>query len=63
MKIREAAELLGVSPSTLRNWGREGKMPTHRHPINGYRLYRRKDLERLLSKVAKSAKRKKATAS
>jgi excisionase family DNA binding protein len=44
--IGEAAQLLGVSEGTLRNWGRQGKIRTHRHPINQYRLYRRADLLR-----------------
>ena len=48
MRIQEAAAFLGVSPNTLRNWGREEKVPEFRHPVNNYRLYRRSDLERLL---------------
>jgi excisionase family DNA binding protein len=39
LTIGEAAEYLGVSPSTLRNWDRSGKLKAARHPINGYRLY------------------------
>lgn len=49
MTIRDAAEYLGVSPSTLRNWDRTGKVKTIRHPVNNYRLYRTKDLDVLLS--------------
>ncbi len=60
LTIRQAAEFLAVSPNTLRNWGREGKVEMHRHPINGYRLFRREDLESLLeaaaTKVAPSSK-------
>ena len=26
LRIKEAAEYLGVSPNTLRNWGRDGKI-------------------------------------
>jgi len=47
----EAAALLGVSPGTLRNWGRAGKIREHRHPVNGYRLFLRGDLEALLAAV------------
>jgi len=57
LRIKEAADLLGVSQGTLRNWGRDGKIATHRHPINGYRLYKKTDLETLLKKTARSAKR------
>jgi len=38
LRIKEAAEYLGVSPNTLRNWGRSGKLAERRHPINDYRL-------------------------
>lgn len=45
--IKEAAEYLGVAEVTLRRWDEAGKFTATRHPINGYRLYRVKDLERL----------------
>jgi excisionase family DNA binding protein len=48
MRIAQAAEYLGVSPNTLRNWERAGKIPAHRHPVNGYRLFRQQDLDALL---------------
>ena len=48
LRIREAAEYLGVSPNTLRNWGCSGKIPERRHPVNNYRLYRQQDLDKLL---------------
>ena len=47
----KTARFIGVSEGTLRNWGREGKIRTHRHPINGYRLYRKADLDALLTAV------------
>jgi len=51
LKIRQAAEFLGVSPNTLRNWGKENKIPEFRHPLNNYRLYRRSDLEGVLRRI------------
>ena len=54
LRIRDAAEFLGVSQATLRNWGRDGRIATHRNPVNGYRLYRKSDLESLLKKVERS---------
>lgn len=54
LRVTEAAALLGVSPGTLRNWGRAGRIPERRHPVNGYRLYRRIELERLLDAAAKA---------
>jgi DNA (cytosine-5)-methyltransferase 1 len=48
LTVAQAAHVLGVSTSTLRNWDRQGKLCALRHPINTYRLYRRADLDRLL---------------
>ena len=55
LKIKDAAAFVGVSPSTLRNWEKWGKLKAHRNPVNHYRLYRRKDLEELLHKISSSA--------
>lgn len=48
LTVSEAASVVGVSASTLRNWDRAGKLDAVRHPVNAYRLYRRSDLEGLL---------------
>jgi DNA (cytosine-5)-methyltransferase 1 len=53
LRIKEAAEYLGVSPNTLRNWGRDGKITDYRHPMNNYRLYKKSDLTRLLRQTEK----------
>jgi excisionase family DNA binding protein len=53
LRIKEAAEYLGVSPNTLRNWGAAGKVAEHRHPVNNYRLYKKTDLDELLRKAGK----------
>ena len=53
LRIKEAAEYLGVSANTLRNWGRDGKITEHRHPMNNYRLYKKDDLTRLLLLTSK----------
>lgn len=51
LTVADAADFLGVSRSTLRNWDREGKLQAVRHPINNYRLYRKQDLQSLLEKI------------
>jgi DNA-binding transcriptional MerR regulator len=51
LHVKQAAALLGVAPNTVRNWGREGKLPEFRHPMNNYRLYRREDLVRILRRL------------
>ena len=53
VKVAEAAEILGVSQNTVRAWTGNGKLRSHRNPANGYRLFRRIDLQKFLAKVAK----------
>ncbi|XZE56637.1 MerR family transcriptional regulator [Planctomycetaceae bacterium SH139] len=48
LRVSEAAEYLGVSPNTLRNWENAGKIVAHRHPVNGYRLFKQEELDVLL---------------
>ena len=59
LRISQAAEYLGVSPNTLRNWENAGKLVAHRHPVNKYRLFRRADLDALLRKVREPDRKKK----
>jgi excisionase family DNA binding protein len=51
LTVGQAAALLGVTAATLRNWDRAGKLKARRHPINGYRLYAKSDIERLLTEI------------
>jgi MerR family copper efflux transcriptional regulator len=51
LRISEAAEYLGVSPNTLRNWENAGKIAAHRHPVNGYRLFKKEDLDAVLGRL------------
>jgi len=55
LRISEAAQHLGVSPNTLRNWVNAGKVAAIRHPVNDYRLFKRKDLDALLKQVAEAS--------
>ena len=56
VKTAEAAVILGVAQNTLRAWAEEGKIPMHRNPANGYRLFRRDDLENFLQQAAQPVK-------
>ena len=58
LRISDAADYLGVSPNTLRNWERAGKIVAHRHPMNSYRLFRREDLDALLRLVDRPPRRR-----
>jgi excisionase family DNA binding protein len=44
LSLTEAAELLGVHPTTLRMWADKGDLPTHRTP-GKHRRFRRADIE------------------
>ena len=61
LRISAAAEYLGVSPNTLRNWENARKIVAHRHPVNGYRLFKQRDLDDLLEQVQQPDKEKTAT--
>lgn len=49
--IGEAASILGVSEMTLRRWDKAGKFCPHRHPVNGYRVYRLSDVLKLRKRI------------
>lgn len=49
--IKEAAEILGVTPLTLRNWDKSGKFKAGRHPMNNYRIYKLSDLREVIDDI------------
>jgi DNA-binding transcriptional MerR regulator len=59
--IKEAAEILGVSPLTLRNWDRSGKFKAQRHPMNNYRVYRLSSLEKIIEDIESGTNRTNAS--
>ena len=56
LTVKEAAEFLGVSKNTVRNWAASGKLQSFRHPINNYRLFDRDDLSRILDEIRRPAR-------
>jgi len=44
LSLSEVAELLGVHPSTVRNWADRGRLPVHRTQ-GGHRRFRRSELD------------------
>jgi excisionase family DNA binding protein len=48
LTIREVAELLRVSPLTIKRWGKAGKLPAIRINSRGDRRYRKEIVLRLL---------------
>lgn len=52
VRISAAATTLGVTTQTVRNWAESGRLQCVRHPVNGYRLFDRLELERLLASTS-----------
>lgn len=59
--IKQASSILDVSPLTLRNWDKNGKMKAHRHPMNNYRVYKIEDLEKVINEIETNAGLRKST--
>ena len=53
VQTAKAAEILGVSQNTLRKWAELGEILMHRNPANGYRLFKKADLDSFLKKTSK----------
>jgi len=56
LTVKEAAQYLGISPNTVRNWGAAGSIPEYRHPVNNYRLFRLADLKKLKRDIERPRK-------
>jgi excisionase family DNA binding protein len=51
LRIREAAEMLGVNPETLRRWDRDGRLPAIKISKRGDRRYKRENIEKFIKKI------------
>ena len=51
LSIKQAASVIGVTPLTLRNWDKAGKLCSYRNPINNYRYYRLDQIETFLRQM------------
>lgn len=60
LMVQEVANLLGVTPLTIRNWDARGKLTAYRSPINNYRMYKVEDVEALIRGIETSRERPKA---
>ena len=54
LTVKEVAQLLGITPLTVRNWDKKGVLQAYRNPINNYRLYRVEDVEELMKRIETS---------
>ncbi len=57
--IKVASEMLGVTPLTLRNWDKAGKLVAYRHPLNNYRMYKRGQIDEIVDKLGRRRDTKK----
>ncbi|MGK4568120.1 DNA methyltransferase [Flavobacterium sp. 3HN19-14] len=51
LTVKQAADILSVSPETLRRWDNSGKFKSLRHPINNYRAYSEEQLQNLVEEM------------
>ncbi|MEK7579599.1 MAG: helix-turn-helix domain-containing protein [Patescibacteria group bacterium] len=54
LNVKQVAKILGVTPLTIRNWDKRGKLQAYRNPINNYRVYKIGDVEKLLEEIDES---------
>lgn len=51
LKIREATEMLGINPETLRRWDNQGRLQAVRIGKRKDRRYKLEDLQKIESKI------------
>jgi len=54
LTVSEVAKIIGVTPLTVRNWDKAGRLTAHRNPFNNYRMYRVEDVEDILRRIDNS---------
>lgn len=59
LTIKEAANIIGVTPLTLRNWDKKGILTAYRNPMNNYRVYRLDQIQLLTRKIETSKEKNK----
>ncbi len=58
LTVNDVARLLGMSPLTVRNWDRAGKLVAYRNPVNNYRMYKIEDVETIIRQIEHSRETK-----
>lgn len=56
LSVNEVAKIVGVTPLTVRNWDKKGRLTAYRNPVNNYRLYKIEEVEELIKKIEDSKK-------
>jgi len=47
LTVKEAAQILGIDPLTLKRWDKKGKIKARRHPMNNYRIFTEEEVMKL----------------
>ena len=48
LTVREVADILRVSPLTIKRWGKRGKLPAIRINSRGDRRYKKEDIQKFI---------------
>lgn len=51
LTVKEIAALFSVTPLTVRNWDKKGKLLAYRNPVNNYRVYKVEEVEALMRQI------------
>lgn len=54
LTVNEVSKIIGVTPLTVRNWDKKGRLLAYRNPFNNYRMYKVEDVEGLLKLIESS---------
>lgn len=58
LTVKQVARILGITPLTVRNWDKAGKLTAYRNPMNNYRLYKVEDIEGIIRDIEQSQKQR-----
>ena len=51
LAVKEASDLLGITPQTLRKYEKRGILIPYRNPVNNYRMYELEQIERFIEEM------------
>ncbi len=58
LTVGEAASYIGVACCTLRRWDAKGRLKARRHPVSGFRLYLKEELDAILAGASEAEETK-----
>ena len=61
IRIKDVVILLNISKLTLRNWDKNKKLCTQKHPINNYSVYLKTEIDGIIEQIKSGEKKIKYT--